>query len=163
MSTMAINKPVTHINEPEHHQHEQYNTSYHHYTNNNDYYNQQNHSENDLKPPPLTIDSYQETARNSLTSFSPASIPSPITPADHHNHSQNAAAAKQQQQQPVDEIEALVHEGIAFHEKGQLEKATSLFRIGAEKGNPIGMFLYGVSLRHGWVSCARICLFLTLY
>ncbi|KAI8372608.1 hypothetical protein EDC96DRAFT_53932 [Choanephora cucurbitarum] len=51
---------------------------------------------------------------------------------------------------PEAEIEALVHEGISYHERGQLEKATQLFRLGAEKGNPIGMFLYGVSLRHGW-------------
>ncbi|KAI8970168.1 hypothetical protein BDF20DRAFT_889689 [Mycotypha africana] len=61
---------------------------------------------------------------------------------------------QQKQQQTINsseiEIEALIQEGINFHEKGQLEKATQLFRIGAEKGNPIGMFLYGVSLRHGW-------------
>jgi hypothetical protein len=102
-------------------------------------YYQQNNNSDDLKLPPLTIDSTTSVNRTSAVYPSPASIPSPITP--------NMAS----QRNKVDETEALVHEGISYHEKGQLEKATQLFRIGAEKGNPIGMFLYGVSLRHGWV------------
>ncbi|KAI8641350.1 hypothetical protein BD408DRAFT_212406 [Parasitella parasitica] len=79
--------------------------------------------------------------RGSNAIVSPASIPSPLTPIN---------TSSDKKLSPDAEVEALVHEGIAFHEKGQLEKATQLFRIGAEKGNPIGMFLYGVSLRHGW-------------
>ena len=94
-----------------------------------------------MKPPPLTI--HHDNERYSQTFPSPASIPSPITPGN---------KTKQPQLQPENEVEALVHEGITFHEKGQLEKATSLFRTAAEKENPLGMFLYGVSLRHGWVS-----------
>lgn len=46
--------------------------------------------------------------------------------------------------------ENLVHAGIKFHEAGQLEKAADNFRLAAEQGSPLGMFLYGVSLRHGW-------------
>ncbi|KAI8084392.1 uncharacterized protein B0P05DRAFT_535408 [Gilbertella persicaria] len=92
-----------------------------------------NPKDDHLALPPLTID---HANRTSLVYPSPASIPSPMTP--------------EPIQQPDAEIESLVHQGISFHEKGQLEKATQLFRLGAEKGNPIGMFLYGVSLRHGW-------------
>ncbi|KAI8090402.1 hypothetical protein BDF21DRAFT_411184 [Thamnidium elegans] len=98
----------------------------------NSYYYNTNDDQYDSKPPPLTIDHYADT-RNSLIVPSPASIPSPITPGNSE-----------------DDIENLVQQGIMFHEKGQLEKATSLFRIAAEKENPLGMFLYGVSLRHGW-------------
>lgn len=107
------------------------------------YYRQSTTEENyDLKPPPLTMD-YLTESRNSLVFPSPASIPSPVTPG----------RSQQQDLSPENEIESLVHQGITFHEKGQLEKATSLFRIAAEKENPLGMFLYGVSLRHGWVNC----------
>jgi TPR repeat protein len=106
-------------------------------------YYQQNNKSDDLQLPPLTIDSSSSGTRTSAVYPSPVSIPSPITPG--------MTNEKLVQRIKVDETEALVHEGISFHEKGQLEKATQLFRIGAEKGNPIGMFLYGVSLRHGWV------------
>lgn len=106
-------------------------------------------SNNDLKPPPLEINHHHHhNERHSQTYPSPASIPSPITPGNTHH---KTAAAVDSKEQSDNEVEALVHEGIIFHEKGQLEKATSLFRIAAEKENPLGMFLYGVSLRHGWV------------
>lgn len=54
--------------------------------------------------------------------------------------------------QPLSEPEAFVSQGIQYHEQGQLAKATECFRQAAIKDSPIGMFLYGVSLRHGWVS-----------
>ncbi|KAI8886605.1 HCP-like protein [Backusella circina FSU 941] len=43
-----------------------------------------------------------------------------------------------------------VLEGIKFHELGQLEQATEQFRLASDLDLPIGMFLYGISLRHGW-------------
>ncbi|KAI7879731.1 HCP-like protein [Lichtheimia hyalospora FSU 10163] len=55
---------------------------------------------------------------------------------------------------PQSEPEAFVCEGIQYHEQGQLAKATECFRQAAIKDSPIGMFLYGVSLRHGW-GCKR--------
>lgn len=121
-------------------------TAQYHYTNDSydSYY--ETDSNNDLKPPPLEID-HHNNERHSQTYPSPASIPSPITPGNVHHKT----AAVNPREQSDNEVEALVHEGITFHEKGQLEKATSLFRIAAEKENPLGMFLYGVSLRHGWV------------
>lgn len=58
---------------------------------------------------------------------------------------------------PVSETERLVGDGIKFHEAGQLEKATECFRQAAARDSPIGMFLYGVSLRHGWVCSECVC------
>ncbi|ORZ00175.1 hypothetical protein BCR43DRAFT_468194 [Syncephalastrum racemosum] len=58
-------------------------------------------------------------------------------------------------QKTVDErqqaaIDQHVQKGIEFHELGQLEKATHHFRLAAKDESPVGMFLYGISLRHGW-------------
>ncbi|KAI8992294.1 hypothetical protein BDB01DRAFT_841631 [Pilobolus umbonatus] len=47
-------------------------------------------------------------------------------------------------------VDEHIQKGIEFHELGQLEKATHYFRLAAREGCPIGMFLYGISLRHGW-------------
>jgi hypothetical protein len=51
----------------------------------------------------------------------------------------------------LSEAEAHVQKGIKYHEGGQLEKATQHFRAAADRDSPMGMFLYGISLRHGWV------------
>ncbi|KAL9539068.1 hypothetical protein MBANPS3_010484 [Mucor bainieri] len=48
------------------------------------------------------------------------------------------------------QIDQHVQSGIQHHELGQLEKATHCFRLASKEGCPIGMFLYGISLRHGW-------------
>lgn len=58
--------------------------------------------------------------------------------------------------QPENEAERLVHEGIKYHEAGKLEQATDLFKQASNLNLPIAMFLYGVSLRHGWVSAVSI-------
>ncbi|KAM3586721.1 hypothetical protein VKS41_001778 [Umbelopsis sp. WA50703] len=50
----------------------------------------------------------------------------------------------------LSEAEAHVQKGIKYHEGGQLEKATQHFRAAADRDSPMGMFLYGISLRHGW-------------
>ena len=55
-----------------------------------------------------------------------------------------------------DETDVWVQQGIAYHEKGELEQATLEFKRAANANSPIGLMLYGLSLRHGWV----ICLFL---
>lgn len=54
----------------------------------------------------------------------------------------------------MSEVEQLVSHGIKHHEAGRLDKATEYFRQAAQKDFPIAMFLYGVSLRHGW-GCKR--------
>ncbi|KAJ1969163.1 hypothetical protein H4R35_006216 [Dimargaris xerosporica] len=48
------------------------------------------------------------------------------------------------------EGEEVVKQAIHYHEQGELEKATVYFRKAAELQNPLGMFLFGMSLRHGW-------------
>lgn len=48
------------------------------------------------------------------------------------------------------QIDQYLQLGIKHHELGQLEKATHYFRLASKEGCPIGMFLYGISLRHGW-------------
>lgn len=58
---------------------------------------------------------------------------------------------KKQSLKPTGEAERLVHEGIKQHEMGKLEQATELFKQASITELPIAMFLYGVSLRHGWV------------
>lgn len=44
--------------------------------------------------------------------------------------------------------------GMKYHEKGELEKATHYWRLSAEGGSPLGLFFYGIALRHGW-GCKR--------
>lgn len=42
--------------------------------------------------------------------------------------------------------------GVQYHESGKLEKATHYWRMAAERDHPLGLFFYGIALRHGWVS-----------
>ncbi|KAI8345996.1 hypothetical protein B0O80DRAFT_393555 [Mortierella sp. GBAus27b] len=46
--------------------------------------------------------------------------------------------------------EDFVRKGIEHHEDGDLTKATNFFRKAAELGDPVGMLMYGLSVRHGW-------------
>jgi len=59
-------------------------------------------------------------------------------------------ATKKKESVVGSQAEQLVYAGIKFHEAGQLEKAAENFKLAAEQSSPLGMFLYGVSLRHGW-------------
>jgi hypothetical protein len=82
------------------------------------------------------------------TSIPPSSKSTPTSRQDPKRP--NAQNNKQVMQ--VTEAEAHVQKGIRYHEGGQLEKATQHFRAAADRDSPMGMFLYGISLRHGWVS-----------
>lgn len=42
--------------------------------------------------------------------------------------------------------------GMQCHERGELEQATYFWRLSAESESPLGLFFYGIALRHGWVS-----------
>lgn len=46
----------------------------------------------------------------------------------------------------------VLQSAILEHERGNLEKATQLFKLSAQgpDGLPIGQLMYGLSLRHGW-------------
>jgi TPR repeat protein len=50
--------------------------------------------------------------------------------------------------------DAYLQLGMKYHEKGELEKATHYWRLAAESGSPLGLFFYGIALRHGW-GCKR--------
>lgn len=52
---------------------------------------------------------------------------------------------------PEDPLVAL-HLGINAHEKDDLQESVKLFEKSAKKGCGLGMLMYGLSLRHGWVS-----------
>lgn len=45
-----------------------------------------------------------------------------------------------------------LHLGIDAHERGNLEDSAALFEKSANGGCGLGMLMYGLSLRHGWVS-----------
>ncbi|KAI8991298.1 hypothetical protein BDF20DRAFT_909099 [Mycotypha africana] len=40
--------------------------------------------------------------------------------------------------------------GMKYHEKGETEKATYCWRLASNSGSSLGMFFYGIALRHGW-------------
>ncbi|KAI9318126.1 hypothetical protein BX666DRAFT_1935015 [Dichotomocladium elegans] len=47
-------------------------------------------------------------------------------------------------------IDPYLQLGMQCHEKGELEKATHYWRLSAENDSPLGLFFYGIALRHGW-------------
>lgn len=56
------------------------------------------------------------------------------------------------EQQREAEVDANLQRGIELHENNQLEEATQCFKLAAQSNNPVGQLMYGLSLRHGWVS-----------
>lgn len=83
-----------------------------------------------------------------------AMLPSPLGGAPQNNVEngiKKALSSKKLSMLPESEAERLVHQGIKFHEAGKLEQATDVFKQASQLELPIAMFLYGVSLRHGWV------------
>ncbi|KAF9918723.1 hypothetical protein BX616_006429 [Lobosporangium transversale] len=49
-----------------------------------------------------------------------------------------------------EKAEDFVRQGIDYHEVGDITKATQFFRTAAEMGDPVGMLMYGLAVRHGW-------------
>ncbi|KAI7868272.1 hypothetical protein BDF14DRAFT_1881063 [Spinellus fusiger] len=112
-----------------------------------------------LTPGSLTPGSLTSTSSGGSLSPLPSAVSvSPQTPSPHFQIPVSPQSTSEQKQKVADQkkqpsatlVEELVADGIKFHEAGQLEKATELFRQAATKDFPIAMFLYGVSLRHGW-------------
>lgn len=50
-----------------------------------------------------------------------------------------------------DENSKYLQLGIQFYEKGELEQASYYWKLAAENDSPLGIFFYGLTLRHGWV------------
>jgi len=48
------------------------------------------------------------------------------------------------------QADEFIQQAIQFHEANELEKATYYFKLAADKDSPLGLFLYGIALRHGW-------------
>lgn len=80
----------------------------------------------------------------------PVMSPSKSTPTGGAVDKKKNTATKKTESVVGNPAEQRVYAGIKFHEAGQLEKAAENFKYAAEQGSPLGMFLYGVSLRHGW-------------
>lgn len=78
------------------------------------------------------------------------STDSPYTP----KQTTLSPSSKKQSFLPDNEAERLLHQGIKYHEAGKLEEATLLFKQASNLDLPIALFLYGISLRHGWVILA---------
>jgi hypothetical protein len=59
--------------------------------------------------------------------------------------------------------------GIFYHEQDKLDWSAYHFSLAATSGNPLGLILYALSLRHGWVPPShtnlnnQITLLITLY
>jgi hypothetical protein len=47
-------------------------------------------------------------------------------------------------------MENTISNGILFHERKLYDIAAYYLSIAASKGDPTGLFLYAISLRHGW-------------
>ncbi|KAI8073201.1 hypothetical protein BC940DRAFT_290781 [Gongronella butleri] len=135
-----------------------------------------NHDQHHLHPPPPSPPHLHHLAKDekhqldtqrrvssSHSSRSSVDVPcvaaaAPSSPSSQHHpqsqshqqHNQHRVPPTPHQNPQVDPVEAMVQAGIQCHESGQLEKATECFRQAAAKDSPMGMFLYGVSLRHGW-------------
>ncbi|ORZ16326.1 hypothetical protein BCR42DRAFT_451289 [Absidia repens] len=67
-----------------------------------------------------------------------------------HQQQQQSGGSGKKKDEPVSEGEALLLEGIKYHESGKLEQATYYFHKASQLQLPMAMFFYGVSLRHGW-------------
>ncbi|CAG8555618.1 11188_t:CDS:2, partial [Diversispora eburnea] len=69
---------------------------------------------------------------------------------DYHGNNQNNRDKELNIAQRQSEADEFIQQAIQFHEANELEKATYYFKLAADKDSPLGLFLYGIALRHGW-------------
>lgn len=99
-------------------------------------------------PPPPPTDSIQP----------PFSVCSSSNSSNYTNHQHYRSLQKRQGvgggdiHAANDSTDHYLQLGMQCHEKGELEKATYYWRLSAENDSPLGLFFYGIALRHGWVS-----------
>ncbi|KAI8979902.1 hypothetical protein BDB01DRAFT_798004 [Pilobolus umbonatus] len=101
-----------------------------------------------------------DTDKHNVISSSNLSSSSPITLSISHYDSVFHTAAVSSTDSYYCEGNTLSHSsatkdqylqlGMQYHEKGELEKATYYWKLSAENDSPLGLFLYGLALRHGW-------------
>lgn len=109
---------------------------------------------------------HQQLTPATLTPGSTYSLHSPLTgsPLTPNNaHTMPSINSNKKQSMLPGGAEYHVQEGIKFHELGKLEQATEQFRLASNLDLPIGMFLYGISLRHGWVRRKKIDCYTFVY
>nr|CAG8459468.1 9805_t:CDS:2 [Entrophospora candida] len=66
------------------------------------------------------------------------------------NKSEPTTKNSQNTTENLNEADEYIQMAIKFHESNELEKATYYFRMAADRNSPLGLFLYGIALRHGW-------------
>jgi hypothetical protein len=102
----------------------------------------------------------QLTNKQSLQSFQSTDIVGSVVPPVPRRRSHKVIKAagghmveeEQEVDQSLLEDADYLQLGMKYHEKGELEKATHYWRLSAENGSPLGLFFYGIALRHGWVN-----------
>ncbi|KAL7316747.1 hypothetical protein PS15m_003197 [Mucor circinelloides] len=85
-----------------------------------------------------SLQSIHSSSASSCSSDLPAAVP----------------PATKRASQSTEDTQDYLQLGMKYHEKGELEKATHYWRLSAEAGSPLGLFFYGIALRHGW-GCKR--------
>ncbi|KAI8379867.1 hypothetical protein EDC96DRAFT_115890 [Choanephora cucurbitarum] len=108
----------------------------------------------------LSMQSHLSPCTPSPNGYNHPMLPSPLSQPQQENDRLDgyehgikkavATAKRHASLLPESKAEQLVHQGIKFHEAGRLEEATEMFKQASHLDLPIAMFLYGVSLRHGW-------------
>jgi len=83
------------------------------------------------------------------SSTSRSTAPAPIKPKQEQQQVPKILTPAQQREAEAD---ANIQKAIELHENNQLEEATHYFFLAAQSENPLGQLMYGLSLRHGWVS-----------
>lgn len=82
-----------------------------------------------------------EMATVAENSFSPTSIGQAVS------SNPDSPTTGDSRHQRADEY---IQQAITFHEADRLDEATNYFKLAADEDSPLGNFLYGLSLRHGW-------------
>lgn len=112
------------------------------------------------RQPSTTLDKAKHSMKHSvsLQLMAPAKHQNLTVPKGHAGEELDLAELARMN--PNDPLVCL-HFGIDAHERGNLEESAMLFQKSAKGGCGLGMLMYGLSLRHGWV-CALCAVFLSI-
>lgn len=86
---------------------------------------------------------------NSLNSFISTTTDNSIQPRSMQSDIRRRSTGTSNNNKEEEE-DSYLQLGMKYHEKGELEKATHYWRLAAENESPLGLFFYGIALRHGW-------------
>lgn len=106
-----------------------------------------------LSHPPSMVDTKSKNYLNSLNSTSSHSQPNLSRPLIQSNFDPSVILPSAGLgADPLPQPDECIQKALQLHEKGELEEATELLKIAASQNHPLGLFLLGISLRHGWVN-----------